>query len=772
MADADPGLASHEWLQFFSALRQAVQEPRDLYTESIVDGKALTAANDTNVTLALSGTPATALLQNVTITAGWTGLLGLARGGTDADLSATGGAKNYLKQSSAGAAITVGTIPASDIVSGAALTKTDDTNVTLTLGGTPSSALLVAASLTLGWTGTLAPSRGGTGLGSYAIGDLLYASASTTLAKLADVAVGSYLRSGGVTTAPLWSTLTLPNAATSGDIFKASGTNAYASVAPGALSKTDDTNVTLTLGGSASTALVNAASLALGWTGTLAVSRGGIGVGTLASNGVLYGNGTSAVQALAVNASATKNFLTQTSSAAPAWGTIAAGDVPTLNQNTTGSAAKWTTPRLLAGNSVDGSANVAFANKVIVQGTTDAGLSAAQFLGALATGLVKNTTTTGVLSIAAAATDYVAPSAYASANGLTLATARLLGRTTAATGAAEEISVGAGLSLSAGSLSCTVTGGVGGSGTTGTLAKFTASTTLGNSLVSESGTTVTVAGVITATVFGQQTFSAGGTGGQLVFVENTTSGTANYARVEIKGGTTDCYLTANSQGFSGTATNPAAAFVIQATAGTGGICLVASDAAAVIRFIAGGASSTATTMSAAGSWSITGPLVVITNASAEFRATTGTITTTIQPQFIGTSSVHDQNILRGNATVAVFGAAGAVRFVGYGAGAATFDASGNITSVSDARYKDRVEPLPYGLAEILRLRPVQHGYTTASGYDTSRLYGGFLAQDVDAVLPLAVGVNGGGYLTLADRPIIGALVHAVQALHRRLEQPC
>lgn len=44
-------------------------------------------------------------------------------------------------------------------VSGAALTKTDDTNVTLTLGGTPATALLQATSLTLGWTGTLAYAR-------------------------------------------------------------------------------------------------------------------------------------------------------------------------------------------------------------------------------------------------------------------------------------------------------------------------------------------------------------------------------------------------------------------------------------------------------------------------------------------------------------------------------------------------------------------------------------------------------------------------------------
>ena len=54
--------------------------------------------------------------------------------------------------------------------SGSALTKTDDTNVTLTLGGSPSSALLAATSLTLGWTGTLAVARGGIGTGTAGIG--------------------------------------------------------------------------------------------------------------------------------------------------------------------------------------------------------------------------------------------------------------------------------------------------------------------------------------------------------------------------------------------------------------------------------------------------------------------------------------------------------------------------------------------------------------------------------------------------------------------------
>jgi hypothetical protein len=110
---------------------------------------------------------------------------------------------------------------------------------------------------------------------------------------------------------------------------------------------------------------------------------------------------------VAGNTTAVKNFWCQTGtgsvSAAPVWCLLASGDIPNNAANTTGSAAKWTTARNLAGNSVDGSAAVTFSNKFVVQGTADAGLSGPQFLGALATGILKNTITTGVLSIAAAA---------------------------------------------------------------------------------------------------------------------------------------------------------------------------------------------------------------------------------------------------------------------------------------------------------------------------------------------------------------------------------
>ena len=72
------------------------------------------------------------------------------------------------------------TFPTIPTVTPAALTKTDDTNITLTLGGTPSTALLQAVSLTLGWTGTLADSR--------------IASASTWNAKQAALVSGTNIK--------------------------------------------------------------------------------------------------------------------------------------------------------------------------------------------------------------------------------------------------------------------------------------------------------------------------------------------------------------------------------------------------------------------------------------------------------------------------------------------------------------------------------------------------------------------------------------------------
>lgn len=110
-------------------------------------------------------------------------------------------------------------IAASAITAGAALTKTDDTNVTLTLGGTPTTALLVAASLTLGWTGQLSIARGGTGQATATaafdaldplttLGDIIYNNGTNSV-RLAGTTINllqtlSQTGTGSVSAAPAW----------------------------------------------------------------------------------------------------------------------------------------------------------------------------------------------------------------------------------------------------------------------------------------------------------------------------------------------------------------------------------------------------------------------------------------------------------------------------------------------------------------------------------------------------------------------------------------
>lgn len=61
----------------------------------------------------------------------------------------------------------------------------------------------------------------------------------------------------------------------------------------------------------------------------VSVANGGTGAASLTANGVLYGGGTGAIGASAVNSTATNKFLTQANGFAPGWTTIQSGDIPT-----------------------------------------------------------------------------------------------------------------------------------------------------------------------------------------------------------------------------------------------------------------------------------------------------------------------------------------------------------------------------------------------------------------------------------------------------------
>src|SRR6185369_7508947 len=103
-----------------------------------------------------------------------------------------GGTVNYLRADGTWHAPpgTTGTVTSVDVSGG---------TTGLTTSGGP-----ITTSGTITVAGTLIAANGGTGFASYAVGDILYANATTTLAKLADVATGNALISGGVSTAPLW----------------------------------------------------------------------------------------------------------------------------------------------------------------------------------------------------------------------------------------------------------------------------------------------------------------------------------------------------------------------------------------------------------------------------------------------------------------------------------------------------------------------------------------------------------------------------------------
>jgi hypothetical protein len=169
------------------------------------------------------------------------------------------------------------------------------------------------------WNGTaITETHGGTNQTTYVLGDTLYASAANTLSKLAGNTTAGiqYLAqtgTGAVSAAPVWTTIS------GGDITGA------------ALTKTDDTNVTLTLGGTPATALLRAASLTLGWTGQLALTRGGTNANLTASNGGIVWSNATQMQILAGTATANQALLSG-SNATPAWSTATYPPTTVINQ--------------------------------------------------------------------------------------------------------------------------------------------------------------------------------------------------------------------------------------------------------------------------------------------------------------------------------------------------------------------------------------------------------------------------------------------------------
>jgi hypothetical protein len=178
--------------------------------------------------------------------------------------------------------------------------------------------------------GVLPVSLGGTGLGSFVKGDLLYASTASTIAGLHDIATGNVLLSGGVNTPPSYGKVGLTthvsgvlpeanggtnqSAYSQGDLIYASAANTLAKLAK-------DTNATRYLSntGASNAPAWAQVNLANGVTGTLPVANGGTNIASYTSGDLLYATGATTLAKLAIGAA---NRVLRSDGSAPNWGQV------------------------------------------------------------------------------------------------------------------------------------------------------------------------------------------------------------------------------------------------------------------------------------------------------------------------------------------------------------------------------------------------------------------------------------------------------------------
>ena len=265
-------------------------------TTSTGTGNNVLSTSPTLVSPAL-GTPTSGTLTNCTFPT-----LNQNTSGTAAGLSAT------LVATSGGTG--TATTAIGDLLQGAATNTWDKlaavaTGNALISGGVTTASSWGKIGLTTHVSGTLPIANGGTNLTSYTIGDIVYASAATTLASLADVATGNAIISGGVGVAPSYGKIGLTTHVSGTLPIANGGTNSTATPTAGGAGYGTGTAHAYTAAGTSGNALISAGAsapafgnLALGTantnvSGALTATNGGTGVaGSL--TGILYGNGTSA----------------------------------------------------------------------------------------------------------------------------------------------------------------------------------------------------------------------------------------------------------------------------------------------------------------------------------------------------------------------------------------------------------------------------------------------------------------------------------------------
>jgi hypothetical protein len=187
------------------------------------------------------------------------------------------------------------------------------TNYSPIAGSTSITTLGTVATGTWNAT-TIGTTKGGTGLTSYTLGDIPYASAANTLSNLTGntTATKKFLNqtgNGTISAAPTWSAIT------ASDVGLGSVENTALSTWTG--------STNLTTLGTVATGTWNAT--------TIGVTKGGTGLTSATLGDIHYASAANTFSNLAGNTTTTRKFLTQTGngtvSAAPAWNTVSSTDI-------------------------------------------------------------------------------------------------------------------------------------------------------------------------------------------------------------------------------------------------------------------------------------------------------------------------------------------------------------------------------------------------------------------------------------------------------------
>jgi hypothetical protein len=321
------------------------------------------------------------------------------------------------------------------------------------------------------------------------------------------------------------------------------------------LAGTDGSTINIGTGGTLGTAAFTAATA---YAAAGAVTSSGLTMTTARLLGRSTAS-TGAIEEITVGSGLTLSGGTLTASGGS--GTVTSVSVVTANGISGTVANSTTTPAItltlgaITPSSVNGLTLTAGATGwTIAGGTSSKTLTLSNTLTLAGTdGSTINIGTGGTLGTAAftAATAYAAAGAVTS-SGLTMTTARLLGRSTASTGAIEEITVGSGLTLSGGTLTAS-----GGSGTVTSVSVVTANGISGTVANSTTTPAITLTlGAITPSSVNGLTLTAGATGWTIA--GGTSSKTLTLSNTLTLAGTDSSTLDIGTGGTLGTAAFTAA----------------------------------------------------------------------------------------------------------------------------------------------------------------------------------------------------------------------